>query len=299
MGRILVGTTAWTEKTLIESGRFYPPGCKSAEERLRFYASRFPIVEVDSSYYALPSERNAELWRERTPEGFVFDVKAFRLFTLHQTPPRALPPDVRETLPRTGRSTVYYDDLEPEVKDDLWERFRGALRPLGEGGRLGAVLFQFPPWFVLRQSSLDHILECRRRMPGFRIAVELRNKSWFGDGAGRRTLDFERERDLAHVVADEPQGFPSSIPAVWEATSPALAIVRLHGRNRATWTKKGLATAAERFDYLYSKEELEQLVEPIRRLAERVEETHVLFNNCYRDHAQRNAAEFMAMIEGS
>lgn len=98
MGRVLVGTTSWTEKTLIESGRFYPPQANTAEERLRYYATQFPVVEVDSTYYGLPSERNALLWAERTPPGFVFHVKAFRLFTQHQTPPQALPRDVRERL---------------------------------------------------------------------------------------------------------------------------------------------------------------------------------------------------------
>jgi uncharacterized protein YecE (DUF72 family) len=95
MSRILVGTTSWTEKTLVESRRFYPAEVHTAEDRLRFYATRFSVVEVDSSYYGLPSSRNASLWAERTPEGFVFDAKAFRLFTQHQTPPEALPKDIR------------------------------------------------------------------------------------------------------------------------------------------------------------------------------------------------------------
>ncbi len=296
MSRILVGTTSWTEKTLVESGRFYPPDVRTAEARLRYYATQFPVVEVDSSYYGLPSERNASLWVERTPDGFVFDVKAFRLFTQHQTPPEALPRDIRDGLSATQKKNFYYKDLPPELLDALWERFRSALDPLRRSGKLGVVLFQFAPWFVFRPSSLDLIAACAEQLPGYRIAVEFRNTSWFADKHLAETLAFEKKHDLVHVVVDEPQGFPSSVPAVWEATSPELAIVRLHGRNRATWQKKGIS-AAERFNYLYSDEELRELAGPVGELGKRTGELHVLFNNCYRDNAQRNALELKALMK--
>jgi uncharacterized protein YecE (DUF72 family) len=288
MSRILVGTTSWTEKTLVESGRFYPPDVHTAEERLRFYASRFPVVEVDSSYYGLPSSRNAGLWAERTPDGFVFDVKAFRLLTQHQTPPDALPKDIREGLAPTTKKNLYYKDMPAEVLDELWARFRSALDPLRNADKLGVVLFQFAPWFVFRPSSLKLIAACAERLPGDRIAVVFRNKSWFASRHLNETIAFEREHGLIHVVVDEPQGFPSSVPAVWETTSPDLAIVRLHGRNRATWARKGIS-AAERFNYLYSDEELRELAGSVTGLGGQARELHVLFNNCYRDNAQRNA----------
>jgi len=295
MSRILVGTTSWTEKTLVESGRFYPPDVHTAQSRLRFYASRFPVVEVDSSYYGLPSTRNASLWAERTPNGFVFNVKAFRLFTQHQTPPDALPKDIREGLAPTAKKNLYYKDMPAEVLDELWERFRSALDPLRHSGKLGVVLFQFAPWFVFRRSSLDLIAACAERLPGDRIAVELRNKSWFAGKHLQETIAFEREHGLIHVAVDEPQGFPSSVPAVWEATSPDLAIVRLHGRDRATWVKKGIS-AAERFNYLYSGEELQELAGSVNGLGGHAKEFHVLFNNCYRDNAQRNALALQALM---
>jgi len=295
MSRILVGTTSWTEQTLVESGHFYPPDVHTAEARLRYYATRFPIVEVDSSYYGLPSSRNASLWAERTPDGFVFDVKAFRLFTQHQTPPEALPKDIRETLTPAAKKNLYYKDVPPAVLDELWERFRSALDPLRREGKLGAVLFQFAPWFVFQPSSLDLIISFAERLPGDRIAVEFRNKPWFSEKRLAETVAFEREYDLVHVVVDEPQGFPSSVPAVWEATSPALAIVRLHGRNRATWAKKGIS-AAERFNYLYSDEELREISGHASELGEHADELHVLFNNCYRDNAQRNALGLRALM---
>jgi uncharacterized protein YecE (DUF72 family) len=294
MSRILVGTTSWTEKTLVESGRFYPPDVHSAEDRLRFYASRFPVVEVDSTYYGLPSSRNASLWAERTPDGFVFDVKAFRLFTQHQTLPDALPKDIREGLD-LSKKNLYYKDMPEEILDELWARFRSALDPLRQSEKLGVVLFQFAPWFVYRPSSLELIAACAERLPGDRIAVEFRNKSWFAGKHLEETVAFEREHGFVHVVVDEPRGFPSSVPAVWEATSPDLAIVRLHGRNRATWAKKGISTA-ERFNYLYSEEELQELAESVNGLGGHARELHVLFNNCYRDNAQRNALDLQALM---
>lgn len=141
---ILVGTASWTDKTLIESGAFYPPGCNTPEARLRYYASVFPVVEVDSSYYAMPSATNSALWAERTPKGFVFDLKAFRLFTGHQTEPKFFPKDLQPELPHSGRKNLYYKDVPPPIVEELWSRFFEALRVAGrrkgagDGRRNGA-----------------------------------------------------------------------------------------------------------------------------------------------------------------
>jgi uncharacterized protein YecE (DUF72 family) len=185
--------------------------------------------------------------------------------------------------------------MPAEVLDELWTRFRSTLDPLRSAGKLGVLLFQFAPWFVFRPSSLELIAACVERLPGDRIAVEFRNKSWFAEKHLAETIAFEREHGLIHVVVDEPQGFPSSVPAVWEATSRDLAIVRLHGRNRATWAKKGIS-AAERFNYLYSDEALRELAGSVNRLAGHAKELHVLFNNCYRDNAQRNALRLQGLM---
>jgi len=296
MAQVLIGTASWTDKSLIDSGLFYPPSIKTADERLRYYATQFPLVEVDSSYYALPSARNAALWSERTPEGFVFDVKAFRLFTQHQTPPSALPKDIREAMGSIEKKNVYYHDMPEELLDELWERFRSAIQPLREAGKLGLVLFQFPPWFVYSHSNLDHILSCQRIVGDCPIAVEFRNKSWFDAKHRDAVLDFERQHDLTHVVADEPQGFPSSIPALWEATA-AVAVVRLHGRNRATWDQKGLSSSADRFNYLYSEAELADLATSIRGLAAKARQVHVVFNNNFTNYAQRNAQQLRELVK--
>lgn len=298
MGDILVGTASWTDRTLIESGRFYPPEARSAEARLRYYAAQFPLVEIDSTYYALPAEQTAQLWADRTPQGFVFNVKAFRLFTGHHAQPSALPADLRKALQPSENLMLYYRELSDEIRRELWQRFRSGLEPLRRSGKLGAVLLQFAPWFVFGRESFGHIMHCADMLDGLRLAVEFRNKSWFGEKTRDTTLAFERDHNLAHVVVDEPQGFPSSIPQVWEVTCPDLALVRLHGHNRETWAKKGLATSAERFNYLYSTAELKALEQPVKDLASRVRRLHVLFNNCHGDKAQRNAAQFRRLIAG-
>lgn len=296
MNTIFIGTASWTDKSLVDSGLFYPGTVRTPEDRLRFYAARFGVVEVDSTYYGLPSERNAQLWVGRTPAGFVFDVKAFRLFTGHQTSPTALPKDIRDALGATGKRNFYYRDLPEEIVDELWSRFGSAIEPLKQAGKMGAVLFQFAPWFIFAPSNLAHVLRCQEMLEGFQLAVEFRNKSWFSDKRRAEVLAFEREHGLVHVVVDEPQGFPSSIPTVWEATCRDLAIVRLHGRNREMWERKNLATSAERFNYLYSEAELADLAEPVRKLSATTRRVHVLFNNCHEDKAPRNALQFARIL---
>lgn len=293
---ILVGTASWADKNLIDSGLFYPAHIKTPSDRLGFYANQFPLVEVDSSYYALPSERNAALWVERTPPGFLFDIKSFRLFTQHQTPPNVLPVDIRAALGPVEKKNIYYRDMPEELRGELWSRFRSALKPLRDAGKLGVVLFQFPPWFVYQQSNLEHIAVCARVMEGFRIAVEFRHRSWFDDKHREDVLEFERSRGLTHVVVDEPQGFASSIPSIWEITSPDMAVVRLHGRNRETWNQKGLASSTDRFNYLYSADELRDLAGSIQTLAAKAREIHVIFNNNFGNFAQRNAVDLQHLL---
>jgi uncharacterized protein YecE (DUF72 family) len=298
MSQILVGTSSWTDKTLIDCGRFYPPKVKTPEARLKFYASQFPIVEIDSSYYAIPAEKTAQQWVERTPADFVFNVKAFRLLTTHQTQPKVLPKHVSESLAES-RKTVYYKDLPNELLAAVWSEFRAALRPLKDAGKLGTVLFQFPPWFLPHKESLAHIEDCLERMEGFRLAVEFRHAMWFSERGRERTLAFERKHGIVHVVVDEPQGLKTSVPAVWEVTNPENAVVRLHGRNHGTWEKKGLKAASERFDYWYDEKELKALAPHIDGLADEAEQVHVLFNNNYQDQGQRGAAMLTQLLPAS
>jgi uncharacterized protein YecE (DUF72 family) len=298
MPTIRIGTASWTDKTLIDCGRFYPPGAGSAEARLRFYATQFPLVEVDSSYYALPNARNAQLWAERTPAGFTMNVKAFRLFTGHQTAPSALPVDLRNALPAAlaAKRNLYYKDLPAAMLDELWQRYLQALEPLRAAGRLGLLHFQFAPWLVCNSAGREHVRECVARAEGHELSVEFRNKSWFAPEHAAATLDFEAELDVTHTVVDEPQGFASSVPQVWQTSNARHALVRLHGRNAATWGAKGEIPSSERFNYDYPDEELRELAAQILQLARQVKETHVVFNNNHEDQGQRNARTLMGLL---
>lgn len=293
--RVLVGTCSWADKTLVESG-WYPPEARSAEDRLRYYARHFPVVEVDSTYYGLPSERVAALWAERTPPDFTFDIKAYALFTHHPAAVASLPKDAREELPPAlqQKRNVYYKDLPDDLRDELWQRFARALLPLDSAGKLGIVLLQFPPWFLPGRQAREHILVARERLGQYPLAVEFRNSLWLSERNGESTLAFLAEHGIAYVCVDEPQGFHNSVPPITAVTAP-LSLVRLHGRNAEMWTRKGIG-AAERFDYLYREEELAEWVPRVRELARSSREVHVLFNNCHRDYAVRNARQMMGLL---
>jgi uncharacterized protein YecE (DUF72 family) len=295
---VLVGTASWSSKTLVDSARFYPPGVTSAEARLRYYASRFPLVEVDSSYYAMPAPATSQLWAERTPHGFTMNVKAFRLFTGHQTSPTVLHKDIRAALPPSTKANLYLRDVPAEIVDELWRRFIEALAPLRASGRLGLVHFQFAPWLLRNAEAHEHVRRCVARMAGHTLSVEFRHQSWFADErAIASTLAFERELGVVHTVVDGPQGFANSVPALWEATHPGFALLRLHGRNTATWNVKGASDSSERFNYDYSAAELAQLAHKLERLETGALATHVVFNNNMEDQGQRNAASLMQLLK--
>ena len=294
-GQILIGTSSWTDPTLVKESDFYPPDASSAEKRLRFYASCFPLVEVDSTYYYPPSEKNSVLWIERTPPTFTFNVKAYSLLTNHPTRPDSLYKDLQPSAP-VGKRFVYRDQLPSETVDEVWQRFRDALMPLHSAGKLGAVLFQFPKWFTISRASKAYIEECAARLPDYRVAVEFRHRSWMEERNAEETLGFLEERDLPYVCVDMPQGFDSSVPPVAAVTASDLAMVRFHGRNVQAWELKS-DTASERFKYDYRREELAEWVPRIETLAQQARETHVLMNNCYRDFAVRNARELGDLLD--
>ncbi|MFN2488180.1 MAG: DUF72 domain-containing protein [Actinomycetota bacterium] len=288
MGEVLVGTASWTDRSLIKSG-WYPKGADSSEERLRYYASRFPLVEVDSTYYFPPTAKNSELWVRRTPADFTFNIKAFSLLTQHPTKRDALK-DLE--LPE-GKKSIYIGDLDAAVVDEVWDRFMVALEPLQRAGKLGALLFQFPPWFTIGRANRSYILECAKRAAPVPICVEFRNKTWMSERNQRDTLEFLEGHGLPYVCVDMPQGFTSSIPPVVAATAD-LAVVRFHGHSDAEWES---GSVQRRFKYLYSKEELDSWAPRIVNLARAAKTTQVLMNNCYRDYAQRNAKELAELLK--
>jgi uncharacterized protein YecE (DUF72 family) len=296
MGRILIGTTSWADPGLTKTGLFYPAEVKTPSDRLRYYASSFPIAELDSAYHFMPTRRNLSLWLDSTPSSFVFDIRAFSLFTGHPTPLNSLPRPIREAYGDAieHKGNLYEHHLPAEAIEALWARFRETLEIVDTAGKLGSVLFQFPPWFHPRDDTRERIRACRERLPGYRLAVEFRTPDWLGEAHREETLAFLREHQLSLVCVDEPQGLKSSVPPVAEVTASP-AVVRFHGRNTEAWEVRGIP-AEERFRYLYSQEELEEWVPRILVMAAEAEQVHVIFKNKYQDFPIRNARQLMAML---
>ena len=299
-GTIRIGTASWTDPTMTASGVFYPTGADSAEERLQYYASRFPVVEVDATYYSLPVRRTSELWVERTPPDFTFDIKAHALMTGQPTETKRLPKDLRAALPTeiAEKSRIYAKDLPPELKDDVWAWFADGLEPLQESGQLGSILLQYPRWFFTSSENRATITEAvdRLRGVGMTPAVEFRSASWFNEKNLERTLTFLGDGRIPLVLVDEPQGFKSSVPAITATTSPDLAVVRFHGRRAETWEAQNIKTV-ERFRYLYDEGELQEWVPRVQEVARQSEQVHVLFNNCYANYGATNALMLAELLE--
>ncbi|MGH3016085.1 MAG: DUF72 domain-containing protein, partial [Gaiellaceae bacterium] len=249
---------------------------KTAEARLRYYAERFSTVEVDSTYYRLPDEEMVSRWEERTPDGFVMHVKAFGMMTRHPVRTEQLPPDLREGAPVDDRGRV--DRPPRELRAEAFARFHAALEPLRSAGKLGGILLQFPSYVVAKDLSRDYLAWAVEQLRGDRPLVEFRHRSWLDEENRAETLSFLEELGAAHVVVDAPKTEAKNlVPTVVAATSP-LAYVRMHGRNAGTWNVRG-GSASDRFDYLYSEDELREWAGPLRELAESAEEVYVLFNN--------------------
>ncbi|MFI7024484.1 DUF72 domain-containing protein [Micromonospora sp. NPDC049900] len=287
MGEIKVGTASWTDRTLLDSG-WYPQTADTPERRLAYYARQFPLVEVDATYYSPPAERTARLWADRTPDGFTFNVKAFSMLTGHPTRPSALYKDLR---PDTDKRHLYPDDLPRQAYEEVWTRFLSALDPLVRADKLGALLFQFPPWFTIRRDNKEYLREVDRRCAPLRPVFEFRHASWFDGDNAEETLDFLRKHDLAYVAVDMPQGHRSSVPPVLAATAD-LAVVRFHGHSDK-WTSRDIH---EKFGYRYSDRELRDWAPRLRDLAADTRQTHVLLNNCFRDYAQTNAQHLQSLL---
>lgn len=289
--QFLVGTASWTDPTLVKSDVFYPRALKTAEDRLRFYAEQFNTVEVDATYYALVSERNAELWAERTPPGFVFNIKAFAMLTQHPVDATRLPAAVKTMLPVDQRAAARLRHPPREVLEMAFGMFWSALEPLRAAGKLGYLLFQFPPYFTARPSNLDYIAELKQRMPGAAIAIEFRHNSWLLGGQWAETIRFLERHGLTFVSIDTP---PATVESVFAVTGSE-AYVRFHGRGRENWYKRD-GGAAERFKYLYAEAELAPWAERLKSLTG-VRRASVIFNNCYSNFGVMNAATMAQMLK--
>ncbi|MDY6839031.1 MAG: DUF72 domain-containing protein [Thermodesulfobacteriota bacterium] len=293
--RIRVGTASWTDKTLIDSGTFYPRQVTTAEGRLRFYAEHFDTVEVDSSYYALPSERNAVLWAKRTPPEFVFHIKAYSMLTGHPTVVKGIPRVLRQELPKAILKRAQAREFPKEIVEAAFDMFQSALRPLKEAGKLGCLLFQFPPWFVPSARSYAWLELVREKLLFHRLAVEFRHWRWIVAPEKDRALRFLKANDMSYVVTDAPwiRGWEAPL-----AVAAPIVYLRFHGRNRENWFKKGVATV-ERYRYLYDEKELEGWTEKVQEVHAKADETFVLFNNCYKNYGIKNAKTLKRLVKSN
>jgi uncharacterized protein YecE (DUF72 family) len=292
---ITVGTCSWAEKTLVKSGDFYPKEANTAEARLRYYAEFFNTVEIDSAFYALPSERNAALWAERTPDNFIFHVKVYAALTGHGLDPKTLPGDLQELIPQQDREREHIYIRDKELLQAVARRFKEALAPLKKAGKLGVMVFQFPPWFHYKPSNLDYVLTCKRLMRGLPVAVEFRHGSWFTPQRRGSVVEFLRKNKLINVVADEPQyGTLDTVPFVPEVTAD-IAYFRFHGRNKANWLKRGVEVS-QKYNYFYSDDELRKFSPAILNVSRQAKTTYAMFNNCHGSFAVRNALRLREML---
>jgi uncharacterized protein YecE (DUF72 family) len=288
-GKILVGTSSWADPGFVEE--WYPPGMPS-RDRLPWYARRFDAVEVNSSFYAIPEPGTVARWAEVTPEGFVFDYKLHRALSRHAAQVDSLPPDMREGLDVGPRGRVR---LTPALERELVARTLEAVAPLELAGKLGAFLLQLTPSFSPRRHQLDELSGLVEALGDRPLAVEFRHRGWVEGERLETTLDWLTEHRAAFVAVDAPKEAQVSIlPDVDAVTRPDLAYMRLHGRNAEGYLKG--KTVAERFGWDYSDEELEEVAERARGMAEDVEFVHVMFNNNRGADAPTSARKFRMLM---
>lgn len=292
MSEIRIGTASWTERTLLESGKFYPRQSMTAEERLKFYTEHFDTVEVDSTYYSPLAERNAMLWVQRTPPGFLFNIKAYSLLTGHPTPVKSLPKILQENLPADYKKIDRPKSYPLEIVEAAFDMFVSALRPLQAAHKLGCLLFQFPPWFTPSPESYAWLEMVKDKIPSACVAIEFRNGKWLQQDERQRVNDFLRQHKMSFVAVDAPwvQGWQGPVDLTTD-----IAYLRFHGRNRADWFKKGVTTE-QKYKYSYNQKELGSWRDRIKSLSEHTSIIFTIFNNCYQDYALKNASVMKDLI---
>ena len=294
---VLAGVAGWTDPSILAAGVFYPASATSAESRLQHYAMQLPMVEVDATYYAMPSETTSQRWVERTPPHFVFNIKAHSLMTGHPTDPARLPQWLGDDLPLRLRSAhnVYAHHFSRSAVDEVWRQFLSALAPLRAAGKLGAIMLQFPKWFTPSRESAAALALARDRLGDWPASVEVRHREWVSERVAPRLFALLRDLRLSYVCVDAPQGWESSVPPVMSVTNPELAIIRFHGRRAQTWESKH-QDVTERFRYLYSGEQLSGWLDTLSRTIDEARRVHLTFNNNKWNYATTNAVEMNAIV---
>ena len=288
-GRILVGTSSWADPGFVED--WYPKGM-AARDRLGWYAQRFEYVEVNSSFYAIPAQKTVVRWAEITPKDFTFDVKLHRLLSRHSAGADSLLPELRPRAQTDERGRVI---LTPELQELLVDATLEAIEPLADAGKLGPFLLQLSPAFSPRKHELGELesLAERLREPG--LAIELRNRNWVEGEQLEATLDWYEDNGVSFVCVDSPPGDNFQIlPPIDAVTRRDVAYLRMHGRNTEGYLKG--KSVAERFGWVYSEDELQELAGRAQQLAEDAGEVHVAFNNNRSSDAPDSARRFRELI---
>lgn len=290
--QVRIGTSSWADRSLTRESDFYPARTMTARDRLAFYCGQFPLAEITATYRFPPTPDLCGQWAARTPDSFTFDVRAWSLLTGNPTFPDSLWPDLQPAVRASARDRrrLYASHLPPEVLEECWARFRHALEPLRQAGRLGAVILTYPSWFSPRPDTWDELTRIPERLPGVRAAVELRSPKWFEGDACEETLECLEEAELAFVCSDGPPGGPQALPGVVAATAD-VAVVRFRGRRAqpdVPWT----------WPYRYSRGELASWCRPLRDLASSVNDVHVIMDNTWRDDAVHGAFTLAGLLEG-
>ena len=273
--RIRVGTASWTDHEPFYPAEYARAGMKA--QRISYYARYFSLVEVDSTFYTLQPTRNFQLWADRTPDDFIFDVKAFGELTWHHRDDSGTP-------------------ITPSA--ETFQKFGAMLQPLQAADKLGAVLFQFPPWFRASEDNEEYLTGLPEMLSDLTLVVEFRHRSWLEGAQLERTRDLLTETGLAFCVVDEPQIGSGSAPPVVMITHDHFAMARFHGRNMYTWYGRDLKSSRDRFDYRYTRDELAPWAERVEHMASELagSEVHVVMNNNARNYAIVNALEFQRLL---
>jgi uncharacterized protein YecE (DUF72 family) len=288
-GKILVGTSSWADPGFVEE--WYPQGLP-AKDRLPFYAERFRVVEVNSSFYAVPERDTVGRWAHVTPDNFTFDVKLHRLLSRHAAQLKELPPDIRDDVEVGPRGRVR---LTEELQEEMVRRVKHACEPLDKAGKLRAFLLQLTPGFAPGKNELEELDPIIEGLAPHPVAVEFRHRAWVRDKRVEDTLSYLSERRAVFVSVDAPHDDQIPImPPIDAVTRDDLAYMRLHGRNAEGYLHG--KTVAERFAYRYSDAELEEVAGRVHSLAEQAGEVHTLFNNNRGDDAPTSAQRFMSLL---
>ncbi|WP_102027248.1 DUF72 domain-containing protein [Salirhabdus sp. Marseille-P4669] len=263
---IHIGLTGWGDHPSLYEG-------SSSSNKLSAYASHFPVVEVDTAFYAIQSRNNYEKWVKETPADFSFVIKAFQGLTGHD---------------RVKRSE--------EEFYELLLAYAASITPVMEANKLNAILFQFPPWFHLCKEHVHKLRIIRKTLPNLPLALEFRNRTWFQPEFKEKTLEFMREENWIHSICDEPQAGEGSIPTILEPTHEK-TLIRFHGRNVHGWNKNGNRDwRAVRFLYRYNEEELLEWKNWIEDLHAKSKEITILFNNNSGGDAADNAKQLIQLL---